>query len=225
VEATFLVVGAGGLGGPFCYAALAAGARAVVLDPDVVELSNLQRQIQFTTADLGRAKVAALGDELARRGHPPARFRGVAARFTADAAPALLDDLDGDRVVLVDASDDLATKLAVSDAAVAHGVPAVIGGVLRDAGQVLGFAPGEACYRCLFERVPDEAGPACADAGVVGAAVAVIAGRMAEIALALARGEPGAGLEIWGAITHAAPPRRVAYNVRRGCEARHPLRA
>jgi molybdopterin-synthase adenylyltransferase len=214
----FLVVGAGGLGGPLCYAAAAAGAGLVVVDPDVVELSNLQRQIQFTTADLGRPKVDALGDELLRRGHLRDRYRGIRGRFDAGSAASLLAELGPGPRVLVEGSDDLPTKFAASDAAVAHRVLAVIGGVLRDRGQVLGFAPGEACYRCLFEAPPDQA-PTCADAGVLGAAVAVIAGAMARAALALAAGRPGGGLAVWDAISRQTGPRQVRYNRRHDCPA------
>ncbi|MCA9673948.1 MAG: ThiF family adenylyltransferase, partial [Myxococcales bacterium] len=101
---TIAVVGAGGLGGPLVWALTAAGARVVVCDPDVVELSNLQRQVQFATADVGRAKAAALADEAARRGVAD-RVRAIAARFDATTADAIAGAAD----VVVDGSDSPAT--------------------------------------------------------------------------------------------------------------------
>jgi adenylyltransferase/sulfurtransferase len=146
------VVGAGGLGGPALYALAAAGVgELVVWDDDVVDLSNLQRQVQFTTADVGRAKVTAVADELVRRGYPRTRVVTRRARFDAGAAA----ELCAGATVVIDGSDNFATKFAVNDACVGAGVPFAIGAVLRYAGQVLGVVPGRSgCYRCLFEAPP-----------------------------------------------------------------------
>jgi molybdopterin/thiamine biosynthesis adenylyltransferase len=198
------IIGAGGLGGPLAYALAQAGLRLTLVDHDTVELSNLQRQIQFRTADIGRRKVDALADELVRRGCARDRIRPLALRFGPDTADAVLDGVD----LVLDGSDDFATKFAVNDHAVRAGLPFVIGSVLRYGGQVFALdpagrsdAPGvsgldvtagsvrrRGCYRCLFEEPPtgDDAGPTCADAGVLGAAVAIIAGHAARAALALA---------------------------------------
>jgi molybdopterin/thiamine biosynthesis adenylyltransferase len=193
------VIGAGGLGGPIALALAHAGWRLTLVDHDRVELSNLQRQIQFRTADIGRLKVQALADELARRGCERGRLRPLAVRFDADTAQAVLDGVD----VVLDGSDDFATKFAVNDHAMAAGLPFVIGSVVRYGGQVFALAPvdpmdpawagPEGCYRCLFEDPPgpEDAGPTCADAGVLGAAVAVIAGHAARAALSLHRGRRG----------------------------------
>ena len=172
-DTSFALVGAGGLGGPVAYALAAAGARRlVVIDPDRVDLSNLQRQVQFTTADVGRPKVRALADELARRGYPRERVVPVADRFTRASAAALLDGVD----VVVDGSDDPDTKFASNDEAMARGIGIAIGGVERYGGHVVSSVAGRSgCYRCLFEEPPDDA-PSCADAGVLGAAVAAIGG-------------------------------------------------
>lgn len=190
------IIGAGGLGGPIAYALAHAGFRLTLVDHDVVELSNLQRQIQFRTADIGRPKVQALAAELARRGCAPDRVRPLAVRFGPDTSRAVLDGAD----LVIDGSDDFVTKFAVNDQAMAAGVPFVIASVLRYGGQVLAHDPAwsapasgaraPGCYRCLFEEPPtgDEAGPTCADAGVLGAAVAVIGGHAARAALALHRG-------------------------------------
>jgi adenylyltransferase/sulfurtransferase len=217
--ARFALIGCGGLGGPVACALAAAGAGELVLcDHDTVELSNLQRQIQFRTADVGRSKPDALADELARRGHPRRRTRLVPERFTREAAARVLAGAS----VAIDGSDDVATKFAVSDACVAFGVPFVIASVVRYNGQVLAAIPRETgCYRCLFEAAPvDDEPPSCAQAGVLGAAVAVIAGHAAHAALRLAdRRAPDAQLLVFDDLASAAPPRRVSFRRRPDCPA------
>ena len=223
-DTSFAVIGAGGLGGPVAYALAAAGARRIVLcDHDRVELSNLQRQIQFTTADVGRRKVDALAGELVRRGYPAGRIRALAVRFSAATAAEVLDDVD----VLVEGSDDPATKFAANDEAMSRALPFAVGGVERHGGQVLAAIPGRGgCYRCLFEEPPPpERAPSCADAGVLGAAVAAIGGLLARAALELAAGGPGdAGsglgqLLVVDDVSARSTPRRVRYNPRLGCPA------
>ena len=136
---SFALIGAGGLGGPVAYALAAAGAgRLILCDPDRVELSNLQRQVQFTTADVGRRKTDALADELGRRGVSSDRITALPVRFDRDSAASVLDGAD----VIVECSDDPATKFAVNDAAVARGLSFAIGAVERYSGQVLAAWPG-----------------------------------------------------------------------------------
>ena len=214
----FALIGAGGLGGPVAYALAAAGAQALTLcDPDRVDLGNLQRQVQFTTADLGRLKVDALADELVRRGHSRAAVRPLAIRFAADTADQVLAGVD----VLVEGSDDPASKFAANDLALARGLPFAIGGVERYSGQVFAGRPGAACYRCLFESPPGDSDPApsCADAGVLGAAVAVIAGILARTARDLAAGGRGGELVVVDDTASGSPLRKVRYNPRPGCPA------
>lgn len=232
---SFALIGAGGLGGPVAYALAAAGARRLILcDPDVVDLSNLQRQVQFTTADVGRPKTEALADELSRRGVAAERVTALPVRFDRDSAARVLDGAD----VVVECSDDPVTKFAVNDAAVARGLPFAIGAVERYGGQVLAAWPGRtACYRCLFEDPPSAGeAPSCAGAGVLGAAVAVVGGHLARAALALAR-EPRRGADderdavsdpasagellVWDDLTSRSGPRRVRYNPRPDCLACH----
>jgi molybdopterin/thiamine biosynthesis adenylyltransferase len=234
MSARVALIGAGGLGGPVAYALSAAGAHLTLCDHDTVELSNLQRQVQFATADIGRAKVEALAGELCRRGHEPARLRLVTERFTARSADAILGEVD----VVVDGSDDLATKFEVNDQAMARGLPFAIGSVLRYSGQILALYPAarvRGCYRCLFEEPPLDAeaagvdeGASCADAGVLGAVVAVIGGLLARAALALARGQipfcGPAGGALWvfddlRAARREGPARQLAYAPRPGCPA------
>ncbi len=122
-----VLIGAGGLGGPVAYALAAAEVALTVCDHDAVELSNLQRQVQFKSADIGRPKVEALADELARRGHSRSLLTPVQARFGAGNAGDILAGAD----LVIDASDDCATKFAVNDQAMARGLPVVISSALR----------------------------------------------------------------------------------------------
>jgi adenylyltransferase/sulfurtransferase len=183
------VIGAGGLGGPIALALADAGAAVTVCDPDVVELSNLHRQVQFVDADVGAGKAEALARAIAARGGVA---RGVAARFE----PATAAALAGDAAVVVDGSDDPATKFAVADWARAAGRPYVIAAALRYGGNVFAGAPGHACYRCLFEDAPDEA-PSCGDSGVLGPLVGWIGGVAAAAALRLAGGDRAGAGTIW----------------------------
>ena len=205
------VIGAGGLGGPIALAAAAGGADVTICDPDVVELSNLHRQIQFGDADLGRPKAAALAARIEAGG---GRARGLATRFTADTAGMLAADAD----VLVDGSDDPATKFLAADRARAHGRPYVIAAALRYGGNVFSGAPGAACYRCLFEDPPDDA-PTCADAGVLGPLVGWIGGVAAARALALAAGDHRDAGTIWilDDLRDGRPPRTLVLSRRESC--------
>ncbi|HSK02288.1 MAG TPA: ThiF family adenylyltransferase [Kofleriaceae bacterium] len=174
------LIGAGGLGGPIALSLAAAGLELVIVDPDAVELSNLHRQLQFTTQDLGQPKATRLAGLVVARGGVA---RGVVARWRPEDADEHTQDAD----LLVDASDDPETKFAAADWAVANGRAYVISAALRYGGNAMAGAPGYACYRCLFEE-PGEA-PSCADAGVLGPVVGAIGGLAAAIGIGLARGD------------------------------------
>jgi adenylyltransferase/sulfurtransferase len=206
------VVGAGGLGGPLALALGAAGLELCVVDDDVVELSNLARQIQFTADDLGQPKARCLAALVTARG---GRARGVVQRWTPDTA----DELSGDADVIVDGSDDPATKFAVADWAVANGRPYVIAAALRYGGNALAGAPGAACYRCLFEE-PAEA-PSCGDAGVLGPVVGAIGGVAAALVLGLARGDRAhaGSIFVFDDLRTQGAPRVVRFAPRPGCPA------
>ena len=196
-----LLVGAGGLGGPIALAL--AAHQLTIVDPDVVELSNLHRQIQFGAGDLGLPKATRLA---ARVGG-----RGVVARW----APELGQACD----LIIDASDDPETKFAISDWAVANGRRHVIASALRYGGNVFAGAPGAACYRCLFEEATE--GPTCADTGVLGPVVGAIGGVAAAVALGLAAGDralPGT-LLVFDDLRRVAEPRLVRFAPRPGCPA------
>jgi len=199
-----LLVGAGGLGGPIANGLAAAGHALTIVDPDVVELSNLHRQVQFSTSDLGASKAVVLAGDV--------NARAEVARWT----PALGDACD----LIVDASDDPATKFAISDWAVANGRRYVIASALRYGGNVFAGAPGAACYRCLFEDPVDDA-PTCADAGVLGPVVGAIGGVAAAVAIGLAAGDRSlaGALLVFDDLRRVAEPRIVRFAPRPGCPA------
>jgi molybdopterin/thiamine biosynthesis adenylyltransferase len=210
-DKSVLVIGAGGLGGPVALVLAAAGVgRIVLLDEDEVEVSNLNRQPLFGDADLGRRKAEAARERLARL-HPEARVDVRDRRF----APDVAEDLARGADVLVDASDNFATRFLANDAAVAARRPLVHGAVLRYTAQFLTVMPGKTgCLRCLFEGPPAEGTvPTCAQAGVLGALAGFAGGLMAAEALRLLAGERG-----------AYAGRLVAYDARTGKSRLVPLR-
>ena len=206
------VVGAGGLGGPLALALGAAGLELVILDPDIVEMSNLHRQIQFVLADVGKPKATTLAAAVTLRG---GKARGYQTRWTlADA-----EELSGDCDLIVDGSDDPATKFAVADWAVAAGKPYAIAAALRFGGNVFVGAPGAACYRCLFEEPVDAA--TCQAAGVLGPVVGAVGGVAAALALGLARGDRAhaGSIFVFDDLRRASEPRVVRFAPRPGCTA------
>jgi len=185
-RADLLVIGAGGLGTPAAWAAAAAGVRSlIVCDDDVVDVTNLHRQVLFTDADLGTPKAAALTRALVAR-YPVLRAEAVALRFDAASADALI----GRARVVLDGSDNLATKFLANDACVRTGTPLVHGAALGLGGQWMAIAAaGRPCYRCLFEELPpDGTADSCAEAGILGPVAGVIGARMAGAALAFLGG-------------------------------------
>lgn len=205
------VVGAGGIGGPLCYALAAAGVELRVFDPDVVDASNLHRQVQFALADLGHAKATVLSRGLTRRGGD---IVALVQRWRRDEADITCSEID----LIVDGSDDPATKFAVADWATASGRPSVIAAALGTSGNVFLSAPGYACFRCLFEAPPTEA-PTCAEAGVLGPVVAKIAGLAALAALQLASGVRSDAGTIWvlDDALRSGAPRRISVERRADC--------
>jgi molybdopterin/thiamine biosynthesis adenylyltransferase len=185
-----LVIGAGGLGGPALLALAAGGVgRLVVIDDDVVETSNLNRQPLFGEEDLGQPKAVVAAARLQAL-HPSLQVTALTRRFDAEEAVALVSQVD----LVLDGSDNFATKFLASDAATLAGKPLVHGGVLRTSLQVLSVVPGfSGCVRCLFEAPPAPGQvPSCAEAGIVGALSAFAGGLMGAEALRLLAGERGA---------------------------------
>ena len=188
-RASVAIVGAGGLGAPAAlYLAAAGVGRLKLIDPDVVELSNLQRQVLFETADVGVAKVEAAARRLTAL-NPHVEIDAVSARLDGSNATNLLAGCD----FVLDGTDEFATRYAVGAACVAAGVPLVSGAIGRWTGQVGVFA-GRPCYRCLVPEIPPDA-ETCSVVGVVGALAGVIGAMMALEAIKLIAhaGEPLAG--------------------------------
>jgi molybdopterin/thiamine biosynthesis adenylyltransferase/rhodanese-related sulfurtransferase len=161
-----LVVGAGGLGSPvLAYLAAAGVGRLGIVDDDVVDVTNLQRQILYQTADVGRSK-ANLAAERLHALNPQIAIDALPVRFDASNARELVRLYD----VVVDGTDRFATRYLINDACVLEGKPDVYGSIFRFDGQVSIFGrAGAPCYRCLYpEPPPPETVPTCAEGGVLG---------------------------------------------------------
>lgn len=168
------IVGMGGIGSPALqYLAGAGIGRLTLIDDDEVEVSNLQRQTLFAPEDVGQAKVT-LAEKWVARFDPALTVVAHNTRIDAGNAAALLAGAD----VVLDGSDNFATRLAVADACVAAGVPLTSAALGRFQGQVANFAghlPDRACYRCFVGDAFDaEDCDSCADLGVLGAMVGMI---------------------------------------------------
>jgi molybdopterin/thiamine biosynthesis adenylyltransferase len=173
-RARVLIVGAGGVGGPAALYLAAAGVGTIgIVDADTVSLSNLQRQIQFATTDIGRLKVEAAAERLAGI-NPHVTVQTHALMLTAETAADLIAGYD----IVLDGADDFPARFAVNAACVAAGIPLVSGALGRWDGQV-GVFEGRPCYRCLVPETPPDA-ETCARVGVVGALAGVI-GAMAAL--------------------------------------------
>lgn len=170
LESRVLLVGAGGLGCPAAlYLAAAGVGKLGLVDDDRVDRSNLQRQVLHTDARVGQLKVESARSALAAL-NPGIRIETWAERLTAANVESLFRDYE----VVVDGSDNFATRYLVNDACVKLGIPNVHGSVYRFEGQASVFWPAYPkrrgpCYRCLYpEPPPPELAPSCADAGVLG---------------------------------------------------------
>jgi molybdopterin/thiamine biosynthesis adenylyltransferase/rhodanese-related sulfurtransferase len=181
-----LVVGAGGLGSPVIQYLAAAGVGTIgIVDGDRVDATNLHRQVLFGEDAIGMSKVDAAVAAVADMNHSVA-VDAVARWFDADNAAVLIDGCD----LVVDASDNFATRLAVNDAAAALGVPFVHGAAIRWEGMVAAFNPRVGpCYRCLFPDLP-ESEATCRDVGVLGPVTGVIGSLMAVEAIKHIVGSP-----------------------------------
>lgn len=179
------IVGAGGLGGPAALGLVAQGLAVRLIDDDRVELSNLQRQVLFTTRDLGVSKVEVAASALRAR-HPLADVETRAARVATDAeADALLDGC----ALAIDATDDPGARFRINDWALRHRRWAVIGGLARFSGLVVPVGPGFGpCFRCLFEADDLAVAPTCGQLGVIGALAGLVGHLQAALAAELLQG-------------------------------------
>jgi adenylyltransferase/sulfurtransferase len=167
-----LLVGAGGLGSPAGLYLAAAGVGTLgVVDSDVVDLSNLQRQVLHDTAAVGSAKTTSAARRITAL-NPNVQVEVFAERLTSGNARRIIRQFD----LVVDGSDNFPTRYLVNDSCVFERKPLVYGSILRFEGQLSVFcAPGGPCYRCLFsEPPPADLVPSCADAGVLGVLPGVI---------------------------------------------------
>lgn len=181
--ARVLLVGAGGLGSPLGMYLAAAGVGHIgLVDFDVVDLSNLQRQILYGTSDVGRPKVERAESRLAEI-NPHVRVETHPVRLTAENAAGILSRYD----LVVDGTDNFPTRFLVNDACVLLGKPNVYGSIFRFEGQVSVFASNDGpCYRCLYpEPPPPGSVPNCAEGGVLGILPGIIGTLQATEAIKL----------------------------------------
>jgi len=185
-SAKVLVLGAGGLGSPAALYLAAAGVGFLgIADPDKVEVSNLHRQILHGFDTLGLPKTISAAEALLEI-NPGLQVSLHPEGFTAENAAELVARYD----LLVDGTDNFATRFLAADACVLGRKPLVHGSVLRAEGQVGVFLPGAGCYRCIYPEIPAAGSvPTCAEGGVLGATCGVIGSWMASAALSVLLGQ------------------------------------
>jgi molybdopterin/thiamine biosynthesis adenylyltransferase len=169
-----LVVGAGGLGSPVALYLAAAGVGTIgLIDGDVVDLSNLQRQIIHFTADVNKPKVFSAKEKINQL-NPDVKVVAYYELLTSKNAFDIIKDYD----FIVDGTDNFPVKFLINDVCVLTGKPFSYGGILQFEGQTMTYVSGSACYRCLFHSPPPQGTvPTCSQAGVLGA----IAGMLGTI--------------------------------------------
>jgi molybdopterin/thiamine biosynthesis adenylyltransferase/rhodanese-related sulfurtransferase len=185
-DSSVLIVGAGGLGSPASlYLAAAGVGRLGLVDFDRVDITNLHRQILYGTSDVGKPKLESATNRL-RDANPEIVIEAHAARLTSENALEILAKYD----VVIDGTDNFATRYLVNDACVLLGKPNVYGSVFRFDGQVSVFATKDGpCYRCLYpDPPPPHLVPSCAEGGVLGVLPGVIGTLQATEAIKLITG-------------------------------------
>lgn len=221
LAASVAVVGAGGIGSPAIQYLAAAGiGRIRVIDDDKVSLDNLQRQPLFGTGDVGRPKVEVAAEAVARL-NPDVAFEGVGERLTGANVAALLARVD----LVLDGSDNYATRLIVSDHATAARIPlvsAAIGQFQAQIGTFRGWQPDAPCYRCFVGSAFDaEDCDSCSELGVLGAMAGLagsFAGMEAIRAVAGFGGDPAGKLHIFEGLAPAMRTIRIVKDPAcRGC--------
>ena len=189
--AKVLIVGAGGLGSPAILYLAAAGVGQIgVVDDDEVSLSNLQRQVLHHSDEVGRPKIDSAARAIGRL-NPHVAVTGHASRLTGENAAEIIGDYD----LVLDGSDNFATRYLVNRAAARLGRPLVFAAIGRWEGQIAVFDParGGPCYECVFPEAPAPGlVPACAEAGVLGAMAGVVGAMQAveAVKLIVRAGEP-----------------------------------
>ena len=185
LQSKALIVGAGGLGSPSAvYLALAGVGTIGIVDFDVVEISNLQRQILHHTDDVGRPKLESARDSL-KAYNPDVNVVLHGSRLESDNAMEVIGQYD----LVINGADNFATRYLVNDACYLLGKPLVDGSILIFDGQSTVYIPGQGCYRCLFPSPPPPGMvPNCAEAGVLGALTGLVGSIQATEALKLLLG-------------------------------------
>jgi sulfur-carrier protein adenylyltransferase/sulfurtransferase len=191
--ASVLLIGAGGLGSPLgLYLAAAGVGRIGIVDFDVVDYSNLQRQVLYSTKDVGRPKLASAKERLEGI-NPFVKVETYEMHLSSENALGLFSGYD----IIVDGTDNFPTRYLVNDACVITGKPNVYGSIFRFEGQVSVFATNDGpCYRCLYpEPPPPGLVPSCAEGGVLGILPGIIGTIQANetVKLIIGKGEPLVG--------------------------------
>jgi molybdopterin/thiamine biosynthesis adenylyltransferase/rhodanese-related sulfurtransferase len=189
-QAKVLCIGAGGLGSPLAlYLAAAGVGKLGIVDFDVVDFTNLQRQIIHDTSDVGRPKLSSARDTIADI-NPNVEVVGFETRLTSENALDIFKDFD----IVADGTDNFPTRYLVNDACVLLGKPNVYGSIFRFEGQASVFYAKEGpCYRCLYpEPPPPGLVPSCAEGGVLGVLPGIVGciQAMETIKLIIGRGQP-----------------------------------
>lgn len=208
-----LIVGAGGLGSPAALFLAAAGVGTIgLVDGDDVDLTNLQRQIAHSTADIGRPKVRSAAEKL-RRLNPEIEVETHRGLVTADNASRMFAGYD----FVIDATDNYEAKFLINDVCVSDGKPYCHGGVREFRGQVMTYVPGTACFRCVFPEPPDNPEPS-SRFGVLGVLPGVVGTLQAAEAI---KWLTGAGQLLVNRVLTvdllSMDFRTVTVDVRRGC--------
>jgi molybdopterin/thiamine biosynthesis adenylyltransferase/rhodanese-related sulfurtransferase len=187
LDSRILLIGAGGLGSPAAlYLAAAGVGRIGIIDADIVDETNLQRQIAHSHDTLGTPKVDSAKRAIAAL-NPDVEVVPYRERLTSENIDRILDD---GWDLIVDGADNFPTRYLVNDASVWRGIPVVHGSIYRFEGQVTVFKPGDGpCYRCLFpEPPPAELAPSCAEGGVLGVLPGIVGSLQTNEAIKLAVG-------------------------------------
>lgn len=180
LESKVLVIGAGGLGSPALLYLAAAGVGTLgIIDSDVVDLSNLQRQIIHFTEDINTPKVESAKTKIEKL-NPDVKVTTYNTRLNSKNIVDIIKDYD----FIIDGTDNFPTKFLVNDACVIHNKPFSHAGILRFDGQIFTYTPGNMCYRCIFKEPPPKGVvPTCSEAGILGAVAGVIGTIQANEAL------------------------------------------
>lgn len=214
----FVVIGAGGLGCPAILGLVAAGVQDLtIVDPDTVDISNLQRQVLYRNSDRGRDKLAVVQDRIAEL-NPSMRLATHRFNLRAEQCSEWLNGLP-DHAVVLDCSDNPELKFAINDACVSAGRICIIGGVTGWKGHIMAIQAKSACFRCVFECPPPaDLAPSCNIAGIVGTVAGILGYWMAQFAiLALSDDSIGGTLLAYDLLNHQI--RRIHPRPRNDCPA------